>query len=99
MAGGIGTHIFPPRRPPDPDRKVVDQIYGVNAPLIEGVPIEIGVGALAREEQLAEHALRIWRTDGDLAARRLILKLLAHDNVSVDRLKIELVRRGLMKGD
>jgi len=96
---GIGNHISPRRRPPDSSRKSIDAVFGEDAPVIEGLPIEIGVGALPVEEQLAEHALRIWRTDGDPAARRLILKLLAHDNVSVDRLKIELVRRGLMKGD
>jgi len=97
MAGGIGTHIFPPRRPPDPDRKLVDQIYGVDAPLIEGVPIEIGVGALSREQQLADHVAHIRQTDGDLAARRLILKLLAHDGVNVEKFRLECVRRNLLR--
>jgi len=96
---GLHNHLSPRIRPADPSRRHIDAVYGEDAPVIEGIPIEIGVGALAREEQLAEHALRIWRTDGAAVARNLILRLLAHDNVNVDRLKTELVRRNLMKGD
>ena len=96
---GIGNHISPRRRPPDPSRKSIDAVFGEDAPVIEGIPIEIGVGALSVEEQLANNVARVRQDDGDQVARRLILNLLAHDNVSVDRLKIELVRRGLMKGD
>jgi hypothetical protein len=58
----------------------------------------MGVGALPREQQLADHVARVRETDGDhLAARRLILKLLAHDGVNAEKFRLECVRRNLLR--
>jgi len=97
MAGGIGTHIFPRHQAPDPDRKLIDQIYGEDAKIIGGCVVERGSGCLPLEAQLANHVAHIRQTAGDLAARRLILKLLAHDGVNVETFRLECVRRNLLR--
>lgn len=49
----------------------------VRDPRIEGLLIEDGHGSKPTEWQLAEHVARIWRTEGDDAARAMIKRLLA----------------------
>jgi hypothetical protein len=62
---GIGNHLGgpPPARDPANPRREIDRVFGVHAPVILGVPIELGHGCLPVESQLAEHVLRIWRED------------------------------------
>lgn len=76
---GMHNHLHPPEALPDPSnpRKAIDRVFGVDAPIIEGIPIEVGHGSLPVEVQLAEHVARIKAAEGEVAARSLIRKLLA----------------------
>ncbi len=96
---GIHNHLTPPARAHDPanPRKAVDRVFGDQAPIIEGLPIEVGHGALPTEAQLAEHVVRIRGTEGDDAARGLIKRLFASSQVNQPRFRVELEARGLAK--
>src|ERR1700733_10831362 len=44
---------------PTNERRDIDKVFGVDAPIICGLPIEVGSGALEVEQQLVEHVRRI----------------------------------------
>jgi hypothetical protein len=81
------------------ERRHIDQIFGTDARIIEGVAIEQGSGALEVEQQLAEHVLRIQREDGDPAAWIIRDRLLVAKGVNRDKLEDELVARNLLAPD
>lgn len=74
---GIHNHLHRPVRPHDPanPRPAIDRVFGDEAPIIEGLPIEVGSGAPPAEAQLAQHVLHVHKRDGAAAARALIEKL------------------------
>lgn len=74
----------------------IDRVFGVDAPIIEGLPIEVGHGCNPVPWQLAEHVARIFATEGRDASRALILKLLCNTGVDQPALARELVARGFM---
>src|SRR5215471_8178554 len=82
--------------PANPRRSDIDKVFGVHAPIICELPIEIGHGALKLEAQLAEHVLRIYRDDGGDAAWKMRDRLLVADGVDRNRLESELVARNLL---
>jgi hypothetical protein len=75
-------------------------VFGVDAPVIEGLPIEVGHGCKSVEWQLAEHVRRIFVANGRDAARQLLLRLLElsskSDSIDQQRLAAELVERDLL---
>jgi hypothetical protein len=74
----------------------IDRVFGVDAPIIEGLPIEVGHGCNPVPWQLAEHVARIFATEGRDAARALMLKLLLHTGIDQLAFANELVARNLM---
>jgi hypothetical protein len=81
---------------PTNERRHIDQMYGTEAPIICGLPIEVGSGALEVEQQLAEHVLRVHREDGDAAAWIIRDRLLVAAGFNRAKLKHALVRRDLL---
>jgi hypothetical protein len=59
----IPTGQFGDGRPatgkPTNERVVIDQVFGVDAKIVDGFPIEQGSGALPVEQQLANHRARV----------------------------------------
>jgi hypothetical protein len=47
---------------PTNERVVIDQVFGVDAKIVDGFPIEQGSGALPVEVQLAQHRARVAKT-------------------------------------
>jgi hypothetical protein len=96
----IPTGQFGDGRPatgrPTNERREIDKVFGVDAPIICGLPIEVGSGALEVEQQLAEHVLRIRREDGDAAAWAIRDRLLVAAGFNMAKLKHALVRRDLL---
>jgi hypothetical protein len=84
-----------PRDPANP-RAEIDRVFGIDASVIEGLPIEVGHGCKSVAWQLAEHVRRAWAENGRAQARALILKLCANKSVDQGSLAEELVARGLM---
>jgi hypothetical protein len=94
---GIHNHFRRPVRAHDPanPRKLVDRVFGDEAPIIEGLAIEVGHGALSPARQLAEHVVRIFRTEGREAARIIIGKLFKAP-IDQTELRAALEARGLI---
>jgi len=94
---GLHNHLHAPRQAHDPHspRKVIDAVFGDEAPIIEGLPIEVGHGCLLLEDQLAEHVKRLWKTEGAEAARAMQDRLLANKTVVPERLEAALAKRGV----
>ena len=76
---GMHNHFNPQRRPHDPSnpRKEIDRVFGEDAPIIEGIAIEVGHGCQPVANQLVNRVLAIHNTDGANAARALLKKLMA----------------------
>lgn len=88
----LGNRIAP-RDTPAPQ---IDKVFGVDAPIIEGLPIEVGHGCKSISWQLAEHVLRIFATEGREASRALMLKLLTNKTINQGELAVELIARNLL---
>jgi hypothetical protein len=95
---GSHNHLHPPVRPHDAanPRREIDKVFGDEAPVIEGLPIEVGHGAKPVEWQLAQHLLRVLREDGADAARALFHKLRGAAGFNQRSLDAELVAVGFM---
>ena len=95
---GRHNHVSPLVAPHDPavGRRHIDQVFGVNAQIIEGVPIEDGHGCLPVETQLAEYARRLFVENGRDAARAWLLQALANTTINQKKFATELVARGLI---
>ena len=90
---GMHNHLGPQAVPRDPQ---IDRVYGVDAPIIEGVPIEVGHGCKSAEWQLAEYVMRIFAANGREVSRVLLLKLCTNEIIDQEKFAEELVTRGLM---
>lgn len=89
----------PPTGKPENHRVHIDQVFGVDAPVIEGVAIEVGSGAKSVEWQLAEHVVRISREDGLSAAWAIRDRLLVAPGVNRSKFDDELVARNALTLD
>jgi hypothetical protein len=69
------------------------------APTIAGLKIEDGQGHQPVEIQLAEHAQRIWATQGADALRDLYVRILLADGYDIETFKRELEARNLKGPD
>ena len=74
----------------------VDKVFGVDAPVICGCPIECGSGARETEWQLAQHILRVLKESGADAARALFYQLRDAPGFDQRKLDAELVDCGFM---
>jgi hypothetical protein len=74
----------------------IDKVFGVDAPVICGCPIEVGSGARETEWQLAQHILRVRKEEGVDAARALFYKLRDAAGFNQRKLDAELVAVGFM---
>jgi hypothetical protein len=74
----------------------VDKVFGVDAPVICGCPIECGSGARETEWQLAQHVLRVLKESGADAARALFYQLRDAAGINKRKLDAELVDCGFM---
>ncbi len=90
---GMHNHISRARA--DQPRRTIDAVFGVDAPIIAGLPIEVGHGAKSAEWQLAEHLVRIRSADGDDALRTTYERLIGVGGFDMAALNAELVARGL----
>jgi hypothetical protein len=88
--------LLPPGRQASTVRPGVDQVFGIDAPVICGLPIEIGSGAKSPVWQLARHLARIRSENGDDAARALFQQLRNEPGVDQRSLDAELVLTGFM---
>jgi hypothetical protein len=92
-SAGPHNHLGPkPHRAPDPR---IDRVFGVEAPIIAGAPIEVGSGANPVEFQLADYLAGIRATDGDDAMRAKYEEVLAAGGFSLTAFNNELALRGL----
>ena len=85
-----------PRRSPDPQ---FDRVFGVDAPIIEDLPIEVGSGCHSVAWQLAEHVLRVFASDGRDAAAELMKRLLVAQGFDMHQFRTELAARNLLAPD
>jgi hypothetical protein len=74
----------------------VDKVFGVDAAVICGCPIECGSGARETEWQLAQHILRVLKESGADAARALFYQLRDAPGFDQRKLDAELVDCGFM---
>jgi hypothetical protein len=86
----------PAPRDPATEHRLIDKVFGVDAPIIETLPIEIGSGCMPVEWQLAEHVLRVFVAGGRDPSRALVLKLLSNKTIDQQKLAAELTARNLM---
>ncbi len=95
---GMHNHFNPQRRPHDPanPRKEIDRVFGEDARIIEGLPIEVGHGCRSVEDQLVQHLMRIKKTDGNDSAWAMRDKLLVIGNINQEKFKAGLVSQGLL---
>jgi len=77
-------------------RTQFDRVFGVDAPITEGLPIEVGHGCKPVEWQLAEQVLRVFVENGSDESRVLLLRLLSNSSINQERLAAELVARNFM---
>jgi hypothetical protein len=94
-SSGPHNHVSPLPRDYQ-SRGDVDKIFGVDAKIIEGLPIEQGSGCLLLEWQLAEHVMRIYHDVGDDAAWAMRDRLLVANGVNRAKLERELIVRDLL---
>jgi hypothetical protein len=77
-------------------RGEIDRVFGTDAPVICGCPVEVGSGARSTEWQLAQHVLRVRNEQGVYAARALFHKLRDATGVNQRSFDAELVAVGFM---
>jgi hypothetical protein len=94
---GMAAHLGPPAsHDPTNPRKHIDAAYGCEAPVICGLPIEVGSGAKSTEWQLARHLVRVRVESGTSAAVALFNELRAVGGFDQRTFDGELVAAGFM---
>jgi hypothetical protein len=94
---GAHNHLGPrPRADVDNTRTAINSVFGADAHVIEGLPIEVGHGALEIEAQLAAHVARIVRDQGEEAAGAMVERLEQNGRVRRQNLSRELLARGMI---